>query len=192
MNNGNAPSAWTVINEYSKTIIAVAAGFLALTVTFCGQLLHPFSRGYPLWSLLACWILLVLVIASSLLSAAFLSNYLRNKGNPNLCIFFCNVAFFALFLAALFFLIFAISAVRIKNRLTGPSEAVTKSLSFVERNDPLKSVDWWLTSLEWNETKKQWDLTFQSETPAKAGTISRVTSLSFDSAKKEIVNYKGP
>lgn len=75
------PNSWTVVHEYSKSVVTLASALLALTVTFSEKILNhsrPDSKG---GFLIFAWIALLCSISSGLLTAAFVSNHLAKFSN---------------------------------------------------------------------------------------------------------------
>ncbi len=152
----NKPNPWGVINDYSKTVITLATGFLALTITFSGHLLGRQNPRGLLCLLIGCWVLLVFAIICGLLAAAFLSNFLRGKRSSKLLMLCSNAAFFSLMGAGVLFLIFG--AVQVSTQ-TIELDA-TKAIEQVHDIAPIiyKNVDgyWEVESLIWDDTKEEW------------------------------------
>ena len=110
--NDNNPSPWTVVNDYTKTVITVAAALLAFTGTFSTS---DRMAAAPVWLLFLSWILLVVAIAASLFSVGRLTGFLKNGKGSYSCLLAANISYFALFAAVLAFLLFAIIATRKKS-----------------------------------------------------------------------------
>jgi len=100
-----APNQWNALIDYSKTIITLASAFLAVTVTFSGQLIGKGSSKVIGLFLSITWGLLVAAIASGLVTTAFVINYLRVRKNEKVTIFCANVSYSLLLLAGISFLL---------------------------------------------------------------------------------------
>jgi hypothetical protein len=75
---GDPPSRWTVINDYSKTVVTLAAALLGFIATFSDKLQlaqapHSSQNGLLMWAIA----FLVLSIGSALAVPAMLDRYLR-------------------------------------------------------------------------------------------------------------------
>lgn len=152
----NKPNPWDVIHNYSKTVITLATGFLALTVTFSGYLLGKQNPRWLICLLITCWILLVLAIICGLLAAALLSNYLRGKKSYKPIIFCSNISFFFLVGAGVAFLIFG------AGHVIGYAEELDATNAIMQVHDfaptIYKNVDvyWEVESLVWDDSKEEW------------------------------------
>lgn len=119
----NDPSPWTVVNDYTKTVITVAAALLAFTGTFSTS---DRMAAAPVWPLFLCWILLVIAIAAALFSVGRLTGFLKNGKGSYTCLLAANISYFALFAAVLAFLAFAMMATS-KERVPVRQTAVSAS-----------------------------------------------------------------
>ncbi len=161
------PSPWSIVLDYSKTVITVATGLLTFTGTFSSKL---YDGAHPPCTLIAAWVLLLLSIAFSLYAIGRLTGYLMQKENnsesserspsPSLVRFFrdlvsskqktpaeprkkpnarvvlllSNLAYFALFLAAGFFVILITFSSPVANKT---SSSLPDKPPVTERNKDL-------------------------------------------------------
>ncbi|NGZ11351.1 MAG: hypothetical protein CV088_18600 [Nitrospira sp. LK70] len=72
------PSPWSIVLDYSKTVITVATGLLTFTGTFSSKL---YDGADPPGSLIAAWVLLLLSMAFCLYAIGRLTGYLIQKEN---------------------------------------------------------------------------------------------------------------
>jgi hypothetical protein len=81
---GEPPSRWTVINDYSKTVVTVCAALLAFIGAFSNRLSEGQMSGAGVWGLDGAVALLGLAALTSLAVPAMLDRYLRivAKGAP--------------------------------------------------------------------------------------------------------------
>ena len=109
MSAASSPSPWEIVNDYTKTVVTVAAAFLAFTGTFAT---NDRLAAAPVWPLICCWTFLILAIAAALFSVGRLTGFLRGKrSSPTQCLVFANLSYFSLFLAVVAFMYFAVLAI---------------------------------------------------------------------------------
>jgi hypothetical protein len=173
------PSQWTVLNDYSKTIITLASGLLVLSVTFSSQLLSKNSDWISNSTLTATWIALSLTIVAGVLTNVFVIQYLRNNVHGRRAVFWANGSYTLLALAGLTFLAFGFYAIWFMNKKWDIGETIdqaTKSLpGFVGT-----SGKWNLQSMQWNKNANTYELLF-----VKDGTDER-TELEVDPVTNRI------
>ncbi|MDX6528477.1 MAG: hypothetical protein QOH41_767 [Blastocatellia bacterium] len=173
------PSQWTVLNDYSKTIITLASGLLVLSVTFSSQLLSKNSDWISNSTLTATWIALSLTIVAGVLTNVFVIQYLRNNVHGRRAVFWANGSYAFLALAGLTFLAFGFYAIWFTNKKWDIGETIdqaTKSLpGFVGTN-----AKWNLQSMQWNKNANTYELLF-----VKEGTDER-TELEVDPVTNRI------
>jgi hypothetical protein len=56
------PNYWSVIVDYSKAVITLAAGLLGVTVTFANNILGSTSTITQVWWLVGSWLLLLVAV----------------------------------------------------------------------------------------------------------------------------------
>ena len=99
-----AQNPWTLMHDYSKTVVTLASSILALTVTFGNSLAGKSPTTGMLTLLVLSWFFLIVTIAAALYVAGRLIGYLRGvRQSPAPAPFLCNVSYFSLFLALFFF-----------------------------------------------------------------------------------------
>lgn len=104
---GDHPSPWTIVNDYTKTVVTLASALLAFTGTFSTS---ERMAAAPRWPLFFCWGLLALAIAAALYSAGRLTGVLKYRRGAYCCLLAANLSYFFLFGGILFFLLFAVLA----------------------------------------------------------------------------------
>jgi len=186
-----APHQWTVILEYSKGVITLAAALLSATVAFSGKIL---GEGHTLASrwMVFTWLMLLATIVFGLLAAASLSNHLaeieasgdtggasatggdgaaaggepaeaatpaagggrveaaatapvpgagaterKRRGNNWWCIMYANLAFFALAMSAVGFLVLGLLQTRPPPRDRSHATVVRKTIAFLDSVRPI-------------------------------------------------------
>ena len=77
MTVSDPPNRWTVLNEYSKTIIALASALLAVAVAFADKLLGASPSYAARFVVYGMWFFLLVSIVTGLLVAAFVYKYLE-------------------------------------------------------------------------------------------------------------------
>ena len=82
-----------VMLEFSKTVVVLSSGLLALSVSFADKLLDSTSSIIPRALLISTWVLLMLAIISGLLSMALLSEFLGGKSPLRRCVRALNFSF---------------------------------------------------------------------------------------------------
>ena len=113
MSAASSPSPWEIVNDYTKTVVTVAAAFLAFTGTFAT---NDRLAAAPVWPLISCWTFLILAIAAALFSVGRLTGFLRGKrSSPTQCLVSANLSYFSLFLAVVAFMYFAVLAITQKH-----------------------------------------------------------------------------
>lgn len=114
------PSPWSVLNDYTKTVVTVAAALLAFTGTFSTA---DRLATAPIWPLLICWVLLVLAIAAALYSAGKLTGFLMGgRSSSDVSLLMANFSYFFLFAAVVAFLVFAIMATSKSHQMPGHND----------------------------------------------------------------------
>lgn len=193
-----APHRLMVINDYTKTVITLASGLLAVTVTFSGQLLGTQSL-MPLIFLFVSWILLVAAIAFALITAAYTSVYLGLAAKENLdqkekakkksrferSISFCSYSFYCLLLAAIIFV--GIGAARIFSHPKECSEAAAarQGREFVSSVHGAPPDKLFIESLDWDSSANTYTLVFRE------AENSNKYSVTFDARACKIVRSRG-
>jgi hypothetical protein len=158
-----APSAWTIVNDYSKTAITLATGFLGLTITFQGQLTSGHSTFFERALLAGTWTCLVISIAFGLLVTGRLSGFLQNAGTAWWVLCWCNLSFLMLFLAAGMFLWFA--CLRLYSPVAKPAEvAVQRALDFMPSFYHQASPRWDVKSIVSETGNKSYEVVISEET----------------------------
>lgn len=147
-----APSPWSVINDYSKTIITVASGFLAITVTFSGQIIGKNSNFVTIALLTITWLLLVVAVALAVAAAGFLVNYLKKGVNKEICIFCNNAAFYALVFAGVSFLIFGFITLLPSNQGWDMKASIENTLANMPTISGKTGTKWMIQSLNWDRS----------------------------------------
>lgn len=161
------PSAWEVANDYSKTVITLASGFLALTVTFATQLVSKETPLYEKALLVGTWAALILTVAFSVVTVMLLINYLQHGTRSRGSILFANLSFISLGIAGLCFLIFGSSAFVFNTRAWDAPTAVEKTIAKMPMLAAMPDSKWTLKSLKYDASKKTYHLEVLDE---KSGT----------------------
>jgi len=172
------PSAWGVLHEYTKTVVTLATGILAFTITFMGKLIgsDPSVLVRPL--LIATWAILMLAILFGLLAAAGLANYLRGKQNANTSLFCANAAFFLLVLAAVLFVALGVVQLGQKDSL---GQRIQNAES--EAKTACKATGTWdLRSLVWEEKAQTYQIEYQ------VGTTGQLIAVIFNKDLNQILS----
>ena len=184
------PNPWSIIHEYSKTVITLATGFLAITVTFSGYLLEDIYSPYNVYLLAVCWIFLVLAIICGLLAAVFLSGFLRKKMNPNKCILCSNAAFYLLMSAGVVFLLFGIGQISNYPKNLDATAALKKTLNFTASVYNDVESEWGVESLILDSLTEEWRAVISSLTISKEKIITNKFSVIIDAKQGKIVKFQ--
>jgi hypothetical protein len=162
--NQKLPSPWGIVNDYSKTVVATAAAFLAFTATFSSQFIGRTQDQWLYWCLIGAWLLLVAAIGASFFTFGRLTGFLRKPGSDERKFLFpANVSFFCLLAATALFFVAAIRTVG-----TDPKEeaSVAREVaeSFLAEVDSDSFGQTELALVEWNGVAAEWNLMFASNT----------------------------
>jgi flagellar motor protein MotB len=122
------PSPWTVVNDYTKTVVTLASALLAFTGTFSTS--DRMAAG-PRCPLFLSWIALSIAIAAALYSAGQLTRVLKSGKGAYCCLLCANISYFALFAGIILFLIFAVLATE-KQTIPPPPVAATAAAGSIE------------------------------------------------------------
>jgi hypothetical protein len=150
---------WSLIRDFSRTVVSVAVAFLAFTATFVGD-----SGGVAYTrKLFGSWILAVLATASALVAIATLTNVVNENtdGSPNVTIFFANGSYFLLVLSLGLFLWVAVESASEPDG-GDASWASRRARHFLETVQGSDSTDVTLLSLSLNEEKRLWRATYRT------------------------------
>lgn len=153
----NAPSPWDSIGEHSRTVITLASGLLALTVTFSSGII---GKGGNYWTkvwLIVLWAILVLSVALSALSSIFLVAYLKDGLRRKAAVFCANAAMYMLLLSGGGLLALG-TTMLFYNRTWDAAASVEKVLSDMPRVSGKKDSKWVLQSLQRDDTAKLYKL----------------------------------
>ena len=149
----NAFSPWTVVNDYTKTVVTVASAFLAFTVTFYSQI----SDNGPRWLLLLTWAMLVAAVAAALYSAGRLTSHLQSSRiSVNPALLFANIAYFALFLGVASFFVYALLGTRENDRNSESQRAVDTATRYVAVIDSAYSRNLRVRHVAWDSGTDRW------------------------------------
>ncbi len=160
------PSQWNIINDYSKTIITLASGLLAVTATFSGQLTGKSSDRWSTGLLIGTWILLVLTIFSGVLTTVFVIQFLRNNRDGKYAILFANGSYLTLGLAGILFLAFGIYTITLPSKGWDAATAVEQVLKKMPEFTGTTDAKWNLQSLQWDESSKTYKLLIEGDRTA--------------------------
>lgn len=177
------PSQWTVLNEYSKTIITLASGLLAVTVTFSSQLISKSSDSTSNFLLIATWVVLVSSIIFGVLTAAYIIQYLRNNREGGKAITFANLSYLTLVLAGGLFLsfgIYVISSDKTWDAVTSIEQALKKMPSLAGTGES----KWVIQSMQWDENSKTYQLLITGDRTAERFAVT------VDPAKNNITKFE--
>lgn len=73
------PNRWSVLTDFSKTVITLASALLAATITFSGQLLAGLGGTCWVHAIRASWVCLILAILAALVAAGQAYTYLFER-----------------------------------------------------------------------------------------------------------------
>ena len=141
----DAPHRWSIINDYSKTVITLASGLLAVTVTFSSQLLGAQGSFGLIILLIISWLLLVAAIGFALAAAAYLSVHLGLAGKTVLnereekkrddrakkCLICSTLSFYSLLSAAAVFVTVGAVQVSSSSKKCSEVEAARKAIETI-------------------------------------------------------------
>jgi hypothetical protein len=155
------PNPWDVLNDFLKTIITVATGFLAFTITFSEKLIQSFAdNGLP-GLLIACWIVLVISIGAALFAVGRLVAFLKgNSSGEWFLIFISNISYFALFAAALLLFLLTFRAKSVNDNNFDSQHAKEIALQYIRRVDTSATANLVLRDLRLNSRSTEWELTY--------------------------------
>jgi hypothetical protein len=128
------PNQWTVLIDYLKTTITLAAGLLGVTVTFAGQILASAPSLFQRVSLATSWAFLLACILCAVLGVALTVHVLRHGTRQAGSVLFSNLAFFLLLAASAALLAVGLS------RLTVPQQSTLGAAIGVAR-EALEAAD---------------------------------------------------
>jgi uncharacterized membrane protein len=152
-----AQSAWDSIGEHSRTVITLASGLLALTVTFSSSII---GKGGNYWAkiwLIVLWAILVMAVALSALSSIYLVAYLKDGHRRKATIFCANAAMFLLLLSGVGLLTLG-TTILFYNKPWDAAASVEKALSDMPRVSGKKDSKWGLQSLQRDDTANLYKL----------------------------------
>jgi hypothetical protein len=159
----DAPSSpWDLLAEFSKTIVSLSSGLLAVTVTFSTSFLKGNNSGLAVIFLAFAWLFLIASTILALMAAAGVINFLRGKDKEQRSILYNNCAFFALAAAGALFVAAGISQTSHGEKPTA-GEIAKSALSLVPSLAGDVSNDWVVKSLTWNNKRQTYDLTLRHE-----------------------------
>jgi hypothetical protein len=157
------PSPWEILNDYSKTVVAVAAGFLAFTVTFSDKLIGAGNPVPP--SLLLCWLLLVASIGLALFAVGRLTGYLRNPDkNVRSFLLPSNGSYFLLGFAAFAFFYFAVTALKSNEPNAESISAEQSAHRYLSQMDSAFCVSSSVKAISWNDVTARWEFLYRTRT----------------------------
>lgn len=158
----NTPSPWTVVNEYTKTVVTVGAGFLAFTVTFSSQLFDPKTIDlFPLLLLVFSWFSLVFSIACALRAAGRLTSYLIDPTqDTRKFILPANIAYVSLLIAAFVYFIFAITATFSRDINSEPYLAEKCARRYFAYSDSVQSTNATMRKAIWDNVSARWQFMY--------------------------------
>lgn len=151
------PNPWSLIKEYSQSVITLASALLAISVTFSATFIANINNRDKIF-LIISWCCLVSVIAFGVASMGFLSSYLKNGKKGNSSIFCANTAFIGLLISGIFFLIFGWRIVYNNTNVSKYNLSVQKTLESMPKISGIQNSKWLLKSLTWNESLKIYEL----------------------------------
>jgi hypothetical protein len=181
-----APNQWNALNDYSKTVITLASAFLAVTVTFSGQLMGKETNLASNRFLMGTWGLLVGAIACGVLTAAFVINYLRHNKSEKPAILFANLSYVLLFLAGASFLIVGSRAINSRKPWDARKviETTLTKMPEVSKTDRSAKWAWRLQSLEVDGSSQVYKLVVTEE------ATSRKFQVWVDPIKQELIRVE--
>lgn len=145
----DAPSPWSVIADFAKTIITLAAALLTLTVTFSQDVVGRTGSGVLPWLIIGLWLTLVIGILAGALTLMFSVNVLMDGSNRRECIFSSNTAWVCLLVSGI--LLAGIGYLRIVVPLPWTaSKTIEEVTSRMPELTGQKGTQWRITVLCWN------------------------------------------
>lgn len=95
---------WSVVNDFSKTIVTLAASILAVSAAFASNILGGTPSRWLVFLVLGSWFFLILTIAFSVYATGALTSYLRGTEPKSWPVsLFSNLSFIALVVALILF-----------------------------------------------------------------------------------------
>lgn len=157
------PSAWTVLNDFSKTIITLSTALFALSATFSANLIGKTTSTYQVVILLVSWSALALSIAASVASQGFLINYLQDGRNRTAAVFCANASFDLMAGAVLLFVFFGM--VTFRDGASQPKDVLSnidRAREVARQTAGLQMSDLTMESAEWESKSQSFQYLFTS------------------------------
>lgn len=163
---------WSVVNDYTKTVVTLAAAILAFTAAFASRVTVISNEVWISYVLYFAWLLLVVSIAAALFSAGRLTGYLSgNTTTPKSFLLWANISYFALFGAVLTFFVFAIATTATLSPNVESINAVKTAKDYAERVEPSFAGQVVLQEVTWNPNSSQWTVRLEAGTASFSVTV---------------------
>jgi hypothetical protein len=159
-------SPWVVIQDFSKNAITVAVALIGFTVTFSAQLLGK-TDGTTTNMLYASWGFALLAVFSGVLAHGLIVGYLKTGKRENWAVASSNVAFWMLFLAALFLAIFGYRAVSQLGPTVNAVTAVENAIRDAPGLTNDKASKWVIKSLDYNSMQSTFNIALSKDNSAE-------------------------
>jgi hypothetical protein len=163
------PNPWSVIVDYSKAIITLAAGLLGVTVTFADRILGSTATTTQVWGLVVSWAFLLVAVLSGVLAAAFCINQLKSGTRGNLSVLAANVAFFALLVATAALLVVGWSGAFVSREET-IEQVISRSRGVVAAAGG-PGRHWDVEAIEWIPTARQYRTVLRAQATNETFTV---------------------
>lgn len=180
----DAPNPWSIVNDYSKTVITIASGFLAVTVSFSSQLIGRDRNYGAIVALIVTWSLLVLAVALGVAAAALLVNYLRRGTHLAACIRCSNLAFYALLAAGMSFLIFGVITLVSNQQPWDMNTAINETLKNMPVISGNRTGKWAIQSFNWDDSTNTYQMVITD-----SNTTNRF-SIIIDAVQRRIAKFE--
>lgn len=187
------PNHWAVTEEFTKNVVTLAAGLLALTVTLASGVIGKATTDTPTeWALYGTGGLSIVAAILGVVAHGLIVRYLKGGDCERSAVCCANSAFTFLLLAGIFFAIYGVLAINKPRSLDAAEKNILSPLGVgpgvekVLRDMPvisgLKDSKWTVQSLNWNEAAKIFDLvvgeqissqTFAITLEASSGRITK-------------------
>jgi hypothetical protein len=185
MTDPNEPSHWTILSEYSKTVITLASALLAVTVTFAASLMPASASGYITWVLYGIWTLLFAAIVACLLLTAFIFQLLRGQGADyaKRARDAASASYVCVGLAALAFLVLGVLSQNTESDAATSAEAAKEA---VVRIDGAQSDQLRVESLHFDSDKRVYTIVVRREKPDQ----DMVSTVEIDADSNDVLSLE--
>lgn len=158
------PSPWTVIHEYSKTIVTLGTGLFGVCIAFFNQIAGASPDKWLMSVQFLFGLCLASAIICALVAAGRLSGYLRLARGPIACQRWANWSF--VFMIASFIFLFLSLWFMVWDRSSGLEAALAEARKSLEAALG-KSTDLELALIEANQTTSAYHFVYDERTSGK-------------------------